>query len=454
MTVAAAAVVVILALVIAAVPGGASRGGQAPEAMSAMAQSTEVPATGSATEAPTADVATPAMLVSSGRGSGPLGDAGGARAYAGPGPTGDVEVAWRLSIPFGYRAGSPVAYGDRLLVTASSEAFGSNLTVYDLDSGRFLWNYAESAIFSDPFVAGGRVFLSMDHAVVALSLESGESLWTRHLEDPAHPDEAVSNPVADGEAVVVTVGSDVVAMDAATGEELWRRAFAGAQVYWPRLVGDVVAVVSQDRDTSAGRYHGISLESGNELWRQDALAPHALIGSVDAGVVIVEDLLGGDLRTRMFDARTGLPEMGAAGCADETPIAAGDVVTCGTLDVRTGEPLPGAGSWPEGGDVSAGAGDLFYVAGDSRVVAVDRASGEARWSLDLANIPLDEGQTLTGIGVVSVGASGAAIEVRLNEAGGDGESREIWILAAVTEPAATPVALATPVGDATPEQGE
>lgn len=473
----AVALVVIVGLLFAAVPRGDDGSDAASQTKptraatgSAVASPPATVATGAATpDVPAAGVATPAVgamltnatpsaLISGGWGSGPQGDAGAMRSYPGPGPQGDfVDVAWMLSIPPGYEAGLPVVYGNRLLVTATSEAFGSNLTVYELESGNFLWNYAESRGFSSPFVATGRIFLTADDSLTALSLETGEVLWTQRIapgDDQQNTgDEArtvtLSGSVADGDAVIVAAGDAVIALDAETGVENWRRSFAGSSYFGPWLLGDVVLIYSVeagggDGAQGAERYHGISLETGSELWRQDASSPRYVAGSADAGVVVVSDFRTGDLETRMFDARTGSPVRVEAPCDARFPGAAAATVACGPFDVLTGESLPGADGWPDDGVVAATTDDAMYMMSGTQLSAVDVASGDTSWSIDLAQVELSDGTTFLRPGVIGVGDRGVAVEVRLEDAEAGEEARAIWILRAASEPAATPVAGGTP----------
>ena len=58
---------------------------------------------------------------STGGGVGPYGNEGGSPTYAGPGPTGEVDVLWELEVPAEYRPGSPVAVGNQVFLTATSE---------------------------------------------------------------------------------------------------------------------------------------------------------------------------------------------------------------------------------------------------------------------------------------------------------------------------------------------
>jgi hypothetical protein len=375
--------------------------------------------------------------------SGVRGNAAGSPVYPWPAPTGDVDVLWQLDIPEGYEPGPSVVYGDALLNTATSEAFGSNLTVYDLRTGAFRWNYAASEPFSDPFVADGVVYLTDGPLVTALSLEDGEMRWERTLDDgePARGNAPIAIVAANG-MLYVNSNASLLALDAATGEQRWQRIFESYVVAAPILAGEVVVVASIPLDLAENeaerRLHGISTATGNEVWRWSFEGVDgAVVYEGGQGIVVLAHGEGDTAAYDILDAGQGRPAWDLPGdCEPATAPVLGDVVACSDgrlLDSATGEALPGE-PLPEGWSPLGRVGDQLIVTDGARIVGWDIASGKALWSADITG-------AADGVLPVTISAGdGALALVTMAGAPGDGPSPLETIVLGTPGATSTPVA--------------
>jgi outer membrane protein assembly factor BamB len=391
-------------------------------------------------------------------GSGPSGNAAGNAVFPGPGPVGTVDLAWELSIPDGYFPGAPVAYGEYLLMTATSEEFGSNLTVYELASGTFLWNHAAETQFSGPFVSGDAVYLTAGPRVIALSLTSGEPMWEALLEDgePAIGDDS-SFLVAENGVVFANVNSSMLALDGATGEEHWRRTFAGYDVRSPVLAGNVVVVSSELPDTTQARLHGISTTSGNEVWRRaigSEGSPYYYAGSMHTGSVYLSVQQDTGWSGDILDAGNGQPlwnidnaceASGSVTILDDTLACSGSM-----LDITSGEAWSGHAGIPDGMSPLAVVGDQLYVAASQRIIALDLATGAELWSYDFTGKTSQTGGEFLFFWSVSAGTDAVAVQITLDHPDTDTLQFRTYVLTNTNGAPAMEATPASPVATPAP----
>jgi outer membrane protein assembly factor BamB len=203
--------------------------------------------------------------------------------------------------------------------------------------------------------------------------------------------------LADQPQAVAVTGRVVVALGTSTlyafddrGRELWRVA-VGAPNRWLTARGHT-AVVS----TAAG-WRGFDLADGHALWTLhtaappgpvalggDPGAPIAVLGTTDGGLAGVDARTGRQRWAIRLDARL------RGGIATDDASNSAAVVTAGpaatwlqAVDLQTGAPrwrneIPGAAGTPAayGGTVVVGAGDGHF---DSRLTAFEAVSGRERW---------------------------------------------------------------------------
>lgn len=150
----------------------------------------------------------------------------------------DAGIAWATELP-GEGNSSPVVWGDRVFLTASTDAGKQRLVLcLDRNDGHLLWRtelpaerapktYVKNGYASPtPVTDGERVYAFFDSpGMVALGMQ-GERLWTRDLGPFKNSYNLASSPVLCGDLVIQCCdqdeGSFIAALDRKTGEERWR----------------------------------------------------------------------------------------------------------------------------------------------------------------------------------------------------------------------------------------
>ena len=239
---------------------------------------------------------------------------------------------------------------------------------------------------------GDRVLVpGAGNSVVALDAESGKEVWRAALPAPIQAGIGFDGDVA----AVVTQGNELVALRA--GQVLWRQRLSASVYTEPLVAGRRVFVQSADRSIA-----GYDAETGRRLWIQSRTGEPLVLDQ--PGVLLA---VGDTLVTGVAGRLTGLnPLNGSARW--ETPIA----TARGTNEVERLVDLVGPASrvgnsvcvrayasavgcvdasrgnltWskPALGETGLGGDDrlLFATESDGRVLAWQRGSGEAGWSLD------------------------------------------------------------------------
>lgn len=239
---------------------------------------------------------------------------------------------------------------------------------------------------------GDRVLVpGAGNSVVALDAESGKEVWRVALAAPIQAGIGFDGDVA----AVVTRENELVALRA--GQVLWRQRLSASVYTEPLVAGRRVFVQAADRSIS-----GYDAETGRRLWNQSRTGEPLVLNR--PGVLLA---VGDTLVTGVAGRLTGLnPLNGSARW--ETPIA----TARGTNEVERLVDLVGPASrvgnsvcvrayasavgcvdasrgnltWskPALGEAGLGGDDrlLFATESDGRVLAWQRSSGEAGWSLD------------------------------------------------------------------------
>jgi outer membrane protein assembly factor BamB len=265
-------------------------------------------------------------------------------------------------------------------------------------------NNSRRRLASAPVVGGGSLFAVDTSGVVhAFDAATGGRRWShaieveRNLRNSAFGGGA---SYADGKVYATNGAGDVVALDAATGAEIWRQTPAGPLRGAPTLAFNTVYVMTQDN-----QIHALNAADGALLWQETAAtaqsgvfgvaAPAAAQGTVIAGysqgeVVAYRYENGRNLWSDAL-ARTSIStQVGTLTDVDADPIiddgrvyALGQGGRMAAYELVTGQrlwelPLAGistpaiAGEW------------LFTLTDDSRLIAIARSTGRARWITQLA----------------------------------------------------------------------
>lgn len=219
-----------------------------------------------------------------------------------------------------------------------------------------------------PVAADGRVFaIDIEGDIYAVSLASGDLLWSREFRDPdERSDVGYGGGVAHaGGVVYVTSGFGFLgAFDAASGSELWRYdagvPFRGA----PTVEGGRIFAVTHDNQMLA-----LNTRDGSLIWDQVGIAESAgMLGAAtpayDNGTVVVAlssgellAMLGGNGRILWQDTLSSSRRL--------TPLA--------TLADIDGEPVIDRGK-------------VYALSHAGSMVAIDMRSGERSWEADIAGV--------------------------------------------------------------------
>ncbi|MFM1902709.1 MAG: hypothetical protein RLZZ440_609, partial [Planctomycetota bacterium] len=233
-----------------------------------------------------------------------------------------------------------------------------------------------------PVIAAGTVFVGdLDGRFHALDLATGETRWTRSIEQAGFPSAAA---VADDPRLPLVVGDDlgiVRGLDPATGETRWEYAtegeISGGPTILPAAAGPRVLVGSQDASLSC-----LDLATGERLWIHsitDQIRCGPTVATTPAGDRVF--LAGCDGRLHVIDAADGeeLAAVDIGGPTGTTPAVSGSLVLFGT----------------EGGD--------FF--------AIDFSSGEIAWQMKPAtSAQAYRSSAAIADGLAVVGTRGRAVE--------------------------------------------
>jgi outer membrane protein assembly factor BamB len=276
-----------------------------------------------------------------------------------------------------------------------------------------------------PVVAEGKLFVvDVQGTAQAFNAVTGAALWSRNLPETEEnrPSRFGGGISYDDGKVYATDGlGDVAALNAADGAVLWRAKPGGPLRGAPTVANGTVYVLTQDNQIFAlGQADGkVQWSAQGTLETQGvfgAAAPAASQGSIVAGFssgelsayryengrVLWQDALS---RSSATTSVSSLADIDAA-----PVIEAGRVYAVGqggrmvALELSTGQRL-----WEQNiGGISTPwiAGEwLFVVADDARLFCLSRASGKARWIVQLPRFRNEKGRkgTITWFGPVLAG---------------------------------------------------
>ncbi len=194
-------------------------------------------------------------------------------------------------------------------------------------------DFDATAFAAVPVIDAGTVYLGdLDGTFHALDLDTGQTRWTRRIEDAGFPSAAA---FAGDPALPLVVGDDagiVRGLDRATGEIRWEYAtegeISGGPTILPADDGPRVLVGSQDASLSC-----LDLATGTMLWK------HSIADQIRCGPTVARTpagdrifLAGCDGRLHVIDAATGgeTAAIEIGGPTGTTPAVSGSLVLFGT----------------------------------------------------------------------------------------------------------------------------
>jgi outer membrane protein assembly factor BamB len=288
--------------------------------------------------------------------------------------------------------------GDRLVLSNERRVLA-----LQRDDGQCLWQHegaAQSAFLADTFV----VRLSADGGVEIRELATGELVHRVRLAPRVGgaPFGLFVGGGARPPVALVAEGRDrLAAIDLRTGELRFRYTARSPGTFRLRRAGRVVLVVNGD-----GNVDALDVVSGEVLWRHGAQGKFCLTPTVYRGTAVAvagepgrgdATLFGLDLATgeQVYRQPLGGPIATAPQVLDDHLVVALTGARRGVLasyapedgEPRWAIPDPGVGT---GGGLVSTDRVLFVNASNGRLVALDPASGEQRFSRALANPVTDD----------------------------------------------------------------
>lgn len=282
------------------------------------------------------------------------------------------------------------------------------LVALDSRTGVERWRAATGRSGSSaPAVIDGVVYVGAeDGSVHALDAASGRERWRWPFETPRGDRPrlgGVISPAIAGDLVYVLDGaSTLYALDGRTGEERWRFAPEGRIWGQPIVVGETAFVGStwfpdESQEASTGRIYALDATTGTERWRHDYDEGNNVDFHVagGGGTVYVAGVGDDDREVLALDAGSGRERwrVGFDGTVEVAPVLVGDAVYVASGD-----------------NGLFGSGQTWLGAG-TNVDALDAASGERRWRVELgvgpAFVPAVDDGAVYGVTLPGYGGRGA-----------------------------------------------
>ena len=303
-------------------------------------------------------------------------------------------------------ASAPGLAHPRLLTSRPPKTSDGAVVAVDSASGRVLWEQVLPMARSTVQVVDGKVIVAGDYGpvggvVAAVAADSGKLLW--RWPSTGWLPSAEINPAAAVAAGVVAVPNSggVTVLDEQTGQPLWSRAgssfAAGVAATTRAVVVTATAQGATDPNAAPVRLVGLEPKSGRQLWAtpatlRDVFTPVASSSAVVAlfhtgargasqGVVAVDPATGGQVWQVQapggFDG-SWEPVLGSLAflAANSAQVA---------LDLTTGAQRWRVDNRTGVGQPVLADDQLYEMARDGIVHALNATTGRPRWSTDLSS---------------------------------------------------------------------
>lgn len=220
---------------------------------------------------------------------------------------------------------------------------GDEILAIDLDLGHVVWT-VPLATTTTPATGDGLVFVAVDGAVIALDQRRGESVWRTPVS------ETLTGPLYwdSGWVFTSTGAGDVLALQAEDGRVLWRAALGSPVAITPSAADDRVFAALRD-----GRLVALALADGSVIWSL------ALKEDVTGLLALEEQLLVGTRANRLHSVSLD------RGRLRWSQKAGADVVGAPVVDEA----------------------NIYFVAFDNVLRALNRGNGNLRWNRNLPSRP-------------------------------------------------------------------
>jgi outer membrane protein assembly factor BamB len=271
----------------------------------------------------------------------------------------------------------PLVRGDGAATGAVAEALPRRLDT--------VWTFQakESGFEVTAAIVDGVVYVGdVDGTYYALKLENGEPIWSRKFEDSGF---VAGSAVIGGRIYCVDFNGMVRCLNAADGAPVWEFPTETSLYAAPNVHEGLVLIAAE-----SGQLYGLDAATGKEKWK-----PFAIDQPLRCWPTVVQErvlVAGCDGKLHLVDVKTGegKENVDIGGPADGMPAVLGDRVyfctASGVFHAMTIKPL--APVWQfqhrgQGEEIHAAAvtGKAVVLGThDKRVVALDPANGELKWS--------------------------------------------------------------------------
>lgn len=166
----------------------------------------------------------------------------------------------------------------------------------------------DGEVRSAPVVSGGVVYIGGQSRIAAYAADTGNLLWERKVDGPAHGTPAVT--VGDTSETTLVylglLGTNILALDSETGRTVWE--YDGDSPFPGTVTVQDGILYAASR---GGQVHAIDADSGDLLWKVDTGGPVVvpvaihdgkMFAASTAGVLYIRNARTGDKRARI---RTG-----------------------------------------------------------------------------------------------------------------------------------------------------
>ena len=310
----------------------------------------------------------------------------------GPGPTGDIVVAWSVERPGAINFTSmPLPAGERVFVAD----VGGTVAALDPETGAAIWEEdVGGAVYGAPALVGGLMVVGTEAGeVVALDAATGTDIWRQEL----HAGAVLASPlVAEGVIYAGTERDRLFALAPMDGHVLWSIETGGAVTRGPAFADGTVYV-----GTAEGRFLAVDVVTRTVRWRVELGSGEVGTPAVAGGRVYFARGIEGTEPTHdlvALDTRDGREIWSFPSPGGEQvhlgAVAHGRVfATSEDGNLYALDPATGSSVWtaPIGGrltSLATVAGDVIYVgSAPDAVVAIDATSGSEAWRIEVVGNP-------------------------------------------------------------------
>ena len=239
------------------------------------------------------------------------------------------NVVWSAELPGPGAGSSPIVFGDRVFVTATTEGGAKrHIVAYERRNGRIDWEWAietpdAPGATATPVTDGRHVYTWHGPAAIAAYDFEGNAVWSTKLGGEHADGRPRPSPLLIDDLLINLSDSptslEAVALDKRTGDVVWRRKFdrpAGSQ-----STASPIRIKHEGRTEVVfavpGQLVSLNPQSGRVFWRCNGLGKIvAASPAVDAGTIVAfsSDAAGADGPALMVK----VPTAGASGDVTES----------------------------------------------------------------------------------------------------------------------------------------